>query len=144
MFDHLFNPLMVGKVTLPNRICFLAHRTNFARGGRLDDRHVAYYRRRAQGGCGLIVVGDLSIHPNDRPWEAMIVAYDPGAVQDYQRLSGAVHEFESSIFAQLLTGSRVEKKGEMLRGSPESQVEGIISFLDRHGFLESKKEGEKE
>jgi len=101
MFDHLFNPLMVGKVTLPNRICFLAHRTNFARGGRLDDRHVAYYRRRAQGGCGLIVVGDLSIHPNDRPWEAMIVAYDPGAVQDYQRLSGAVHEFESSIFAQL-------------------------------------------
>jgi len=44
---------------------------------------------------------------------------------------------------QLLTGSRVEKKGEMLRGSPESQVEGIISFLDGHGFLESKKEGEK-
>ncbi|MBL7225811.1 MAG: hypothetical protein ISS59_06720 [Desulfobacteraceae bacterium] len=39
---------------------------------------------------------------------------------------------------QLLTGSQVEKKGEMLRGSPESQVEGIISFLDRHGFLESK------
>ncbi|MCJ7686220.1 MAG: hypothetical protein MUO68_18200 [Desulfobacteraceae bacterium] len=44
---------------------------------------------------------------------------------------------------QLLTGSRVEKKGEMLRGSPESQVEGIISFLEQHGFLESLKEGEK-
>lgn len=86
---------------MPNRICFLAHRTNFAKGGRLDDRHVAYYRRRAQGGCGLIIVGDLSIHPNDRPWEAMIEAYDPGVVQDYQRLTEAVHEFESSIFAQL-------------------------------------------
>jgi len=45
---------------------------------------------------------------------------------------------------QLLTGSRIEKKGEMLRGSPESQVEGIISFLDGHGFLESLKEGEKD
>jgi len=44
---------------------------------------------------------------------------------------------------QLLTGSRVEKKGEMLRGRPESQVEGIISFLDGHGFLESLKEDEK-
>ncbi len=44
---------------------------------------------------------------------------------------------------QLLTGSRVEKKGEMLRGSPESQVDGIISFLDGHGFLESIEEGEK-
>ena len=40
---------------------------------------------------------------------------------------------------QLLTGSRVEKKGEMLTGSPESQVEGIISFLEGHGFLASKK-----
>ncbi|MBW1780850.1 MAG: hypothetical protein JRL30_08925 [Deltaproteobacteria bacterium] len=44
---------------------------------------------------------------------------------------------------QLLTGSRVEKKGEILRGSPQSQVEGIISFLDEHGFLGSSKEGEK-
>ena len=45
---------------------------------------------------------------------------------------------------QLLTGSRIEKKGEILRGSPESQVEGIISFLEGHGFLGSLKEGEKE
>lgn len=44
---------------------------------------------------------------------------------------------------QLLTGSRVEKKGEMLRGSPKSEVDGIISFLGGHGFLESLKEGEK-
>ena len=101
MFDHLFNPIAFGKVILPNRICFLAHRTNFAQKGRLNDRHVAYYRRRAQGGCGLIIVGDLSIHSNDRPWGAMIEAYDPGVVQDYQRLTGAVHEFGCPIFAQL-------------------------------------------
>jgi electron transfer flavoprotein beta subunit len=44
---------------------------------------------------------------------------------------------------QLLTGSRVEKKGEMLKGSPESQVEGIIAFLDEHGFIGSLKEGKK-
>jgi len=101
MFDQLFNPLMMGKVTLPNRICFLAHRTNFARGGRLDDRHVAYYRRRARGGCGLIIVGDLSIHPNDRPWEAMINAWDSGIVDYYQRLTKSVHDFETPVFAQL-------------------------------------------
>jgi len=101
MFKQLFNPIAFGKVILPNRICFLAHRTNFAKGGHLDDRHVAYYRRRAQGGCGLIIVGDLSIHPTDRPWEAMIEAYNPQVVQDYQRLTGAAHEFESPIFAQL-------------------------------------------
>ncbi len=38
---------------------------------------------------------------------------------------------------QLLTGSTVEKKGEILTGSPESQVEGIIAFLRANGFLET-------
>lgn len=45
---------------------------------------------------------------------------------------------------QLLSGSRVEKKGVMLRGNPEQQVEGIISFLQEHGFLESKKAAKEE
>jgi electron transfer flavoprotein beta subunit len=36
---------------------------------------------------------------------------------------------------QLLTGSRVEKRGQMLGGNPEHQVEQIISFLEEHGFL---------
>ncbi len=40
---------------------------------------------------------------------------------------------------QLLMGSRIEKKGTILQGSPESQAEGIISFLEEHGFPESKK-----
>ena len=38
---------------------------------------------------------------------------------------------------QLLTGSKVEKKGELLTGSTESQVEGIVTFLQANGFLES-------
>lgn len=37
---------------------------------------------------------------------------------------------------ELLTGSRVEKKGVMLTGSTESQVEGILSFLEEHGICE--------
>ena len=41
---------------------------------------------------------------------------------------------------QLLAGSRVEKKGEMLTGSPEEQVDGIVSFLEEHGFVEKASE----
>ncbi len=43
---------------------------------------------------------------------------------------------------QLLTGSTVEKKGEMLTGSPDSQVEGILAFLKTNGFLESDRSDE--
>ncbi len=101
MFDNLLSPLNVGNVNLPNRVCFLAHRTNFARNGRLDDRHIAYYRRRARGGCGLIIVGELALHPDDRPWETLIEAHHPDVVADFQKLTDAVHEFDTRIFAQL-------------------------------------------
>ena len=48
-----------------------------------------------------------------------------------------MHAYERIM--QLLTGSKVEKKGEILTGSPESQVEGIISFLETHGIIETGK-----
>jgi electron transfer flavoprotein beta subunit len=46
-----------------------------------------------------------------------------------------LHAYERIM--QLLTGSKVEKKGEILTGSTESQVEGIITYLRENGFLES-------
>ncbi len=45
------------------------------------------------------------------------------------------HAYER--ITQLLTGSTVEKKGEILTGNPESQVEGIIDYLKANGFLEA-------
>jgi electron transfer flavoprotein beta subunit len=35
----------------------------------------------------------------------------------------------------LLTGSRINKKGEILRGASEVQVEGVVDFLEVNGFL---------
>lgn len=37
---------------------------------------------------------------------------------------------------QLLTGSKIEKKGETLKGDPEVLVEGIMGFLVEHGFVD--------
>ncbi len=101
MYEHLFLPLKLGNTELQNRICLLAHRTNFGRGGVLNDRHIAYYRRRAQGGCGLIIVSELAIHPNDRPWESMIELQGARVAKDLQRLTDSVHEFDTRVFAQL-------------------------------------------
>ncbi|MEN8246934.1 MAG: FAD-dependent oxidoreductase [Thermodesulfobacteriota bacterium] len=101
MFPHLLNPLKIGSIELSNRVCFLAHRTNFGRKGRLGERHVNYYRRRAMGGSGLIVLGELSIMDNDYPWEGMIETYNPEALSDFQRLTRSVGEYGTRIFAQL-------------------------------------------
>ncbi len=101
MFVHLFNPLQIGAITLPNRICFQAHRTNFTQNGRLTDRHIAYYSRRAQGKCGMIILGEICIHPDDVPWESMIEIYNPDAVNDFRKLTGAIHKHGTVVLAQL-------------------------------------------
>ena len=101
MFDHLFSPFDINKSVLPNRICFLAHRTHFSRNGRLHNRHLGYYRRRAEGGCALIILGELSVHPGDQAFESLIQMYHPSAVSDLRKLTDTVHDYSTRIFAQL-------------------------------------------
>ncbi len=101
MHENLFSPLKIRGIQLPNRICLLAHRTNFGITGRITDRHIAYYRRRAEGGCGLIIVGELAVHPDDRPWETLIDVQHPEAVADFKKLTKAIHQCDTRIIAQL-------------------------------------------
>jgi 2,4-dienoyl-CoA reductase-like NADH-dependent reductase (Old Yellow Enzyme family) len=101
MYEHLFSPLKLKGTQLPNRICQLAHRTNLGQSGRVTDRHIAYYRRRAQGGCGLIIVGELAIHPDDRPWDTMIEAHRAETEDGFKNLTDAVHQFDTRVMAQL-------------------------------------------
>lgn len=66
----LLSPIAVGTRTAPNRIMFGPHVTNLAADDRsIPARHVAYYERRARGGCGIIVVEGASVHGSDWPYE---------------------------------------------------------------------------
>ena len=101
MFDNLFKPISLGNITLPNRACFLAHRTNFSKLGELNEKHIAYYTKRAMGGCGLIILGELCIHPDNRPWESMINFYDSKSVKDFKKFTDSIHKNDTRVFAQL-------------------------------------------
>ena len=100
-FEFLFSPLEIGSITVSNRICFSAHTTNFATRGLVNEQHVAYYEERARGGCGLIILGELSLHPSDRPYEPMIEAYDERVIPGYRELTSTMHTHQTKIFAQL-------------------------------------------
>lgn len=100
-FKYLFSPLRLGGVTIPNRISFSAHMTNFGLGNRISPQHVSYYRERAKGGAGLIITEELSIHPSDHPYPKLVFAFEPDVVEGYRELTAAVHEYPTKIFAQL-------------------------------------------
>jgi mycofactocin system FadH/OYE family oxidoreductase 2 len=100
-FTYLFSPLAIGRVTVPNRISFSAHLTNFAEDSLPSERHVRYLAARARGGTGLIITEEQSVHPTDRAYEKLIEAFKPEVIPGYKKITRAVHEYETKIFAQL-------------------------------------------
>jgi 2,4-dienoyl-CoA reductase-like NADH-dependent reductase (Old Yellow Enzyme family) len=61
-FAHVFEPLQLRHKTLRSRINFGAHTANMAEDGLPGARHIGYYRERALGGVGMIVVEPVPIH----------------------------------------------------------------------------------
>ena len=98
---HLFTPLRLGPVTVPNRIVFSAHLTNYAEGGMPTAQHAAYYAARAAGGAGLVITEEHSTHRTDWPYEKLIHGFHPAVVPGYRRITDAVHAHGVPIFAQL-------------------------------------------
>jgi mycofactocin system FadH/OYE family oxidoreductase 1 len=72
----LLEPLAIGPREARNRVVFGPHETNLARRRSISDRQVAYYRRRAAGGAGLIITEEASVHPSDHPYERAPLAAD--------------------------------------------------------------------
>jgi hypothetical protein len=62
LFPHGCGPVRLRNRTLSRRITFGAHTANMAEGGLPGDRHIGYYRERALGGAGMIVVEPVPIH----------------------------------------------------------------------------------
>jgi 2,4-dienoyl-CoA reductase (NADPH2) len=60
----LFSPITIGKLTLKNRIIMPAIDLGFCPDGMVNKRMIQFYRERAQGGAGLIMVGGAAIAPS--------------------------------------------------------------------------------
>jgi 2,4-dienoyl-CoA reductase (NADPH2) len=95
----LLEPIALGRATAPNRVLFGPHVTNLGRGRALSERHLAYYRRRATGGCGVIVTEEASVHDSDWPYERAPLAT---ACRDgWRAIAAAGHEQGSLVIAAL-------------------------------------------
>jgi len=52
---------------------------------------------------------------------------------DLEAPDSAMEAFDR--IAKLLTGRRTAKKGKIVSGSPETQVQAVIDFLSANGFI---------
>jgi 2,4-dienoyl-CoA reductase-like NADH-dependent reductase (Old Yellow Enzyme family) len=116
---RLLQPLPVGAHTLPNRVVFGAHLTNYGRGNRFGERHRAYYRARAEGGAGLIVTEALTVHPLDWPYEHVPFGHGDEIVPSLQALAEAVRAAApAAVLLAQLNHTGGQCSGRLLRQSP--------------------------
>ena len=95
------SPIKLGGKMIRNRVVFSAHLTNFAAKGLPTAQHAAYYGARAEGGAGLIITEEQTVHPSDRPYEKLIEGYRPEAIKGYRAITDAAHGHGAVILAQL-------------------------------------------
>jgi mycofactocin system FadH/OYE family oxidoreductase 1 len=87
---NVLEPVTLGRgVRAPSRVMFGPHETNLARRRAFGDRHVAYYRRRAAGGTGLVVTETASVHPSDWPYERAPLAAE--SAEGWASIARACH-----------------------------------------------------
>jgi mycofactocin system FadH/OYE family oxidoreductase 2 len=121
-YQYLFTPIRIGQTVIPNRIVFAAHLTNLAEDNLPGLRLIAYYIERAKGGCGLIITEEQSVHASDWAYQKLIHGFDPHVVPAYRRMTRAVHEHGTRMFAQInhngMQASSIYSRRPVLGPSP--------------------------
>src|SRR5438874_607246 len=121
-YHYLFTPIRIGHTIIANRIVFAAHLTNLAEENLPGPRLIAYYTERAKGGCGLIITEEQSLVPSDWAYQKLIHGFDPHVIPAYRRMTHAIHEHGTRIFAQInhngLQASSIYSRRPVLGPSP--------------------------
>jgi 2,4-dienoyl-CoA reductase-like NADH-dependent reductase (Old Yellow Enzyme family) len=96
-FPHVFEPLRLRHRTLRSRITFGAHTANMAEGGVPGERHIGYYRERALGGAGMIVVEPVPVHRTAVLTRGNFRPDDDALIPHFQRLTDACREVAPDV-----------------------------------------------
>jgi len=102
-YPHLFSPITINGLTLPNRLAHAATVEVFQIPEGITSKRLVYYlRERARGGVGLIITGNRMVHPHSQgPMRGYSFAYRREIVARDRVLTAVVHDAGPRIFAQL-------------------------------------------
>jgi 2,4-dienoyl-CoA reductase-like NADH-dependent reductase (Old Yellow Enzyme family) len=112
----LFTPFTLGNLTLANRIVMAPMTRNHSPDGVPGDDVVAYYRRRAEHGVGLIMTeGTVIDHPASSSSPRVPWFHGDAALAGWARVATAVHAAGGRIMPQLWHVGMARKPGSERR-----------------------------
>lgn len=139
----LFTPLTIGSVTLPNRIVMAPMTRCFSPHGVPGENVAGYYRRRAEGGVGLIITEGVGIDHPSALGEAGLDEIDipelhgAAALAGWRRVVEQVHAAGGIIFPQLWHMGVMKEQGTGLHPeAPPMRPSGLWGPTDRPSSLD--------
>lgn len=92
LFEKLFEPITIGKITVKNRIVMPPMDTDFGtRDGRVTKRHINYFVERAKGGVGLLYTECASpVGPEGIATPYQLCLHDDSYIDGFRELVNAI------------------------------------------------------
>ncbi len=116
-YPHLFAPLDLGFVTLPNRVLMGSMHTNLEETG--DWNRVAeFYAARARGGVALIVTGGMSPNAEGGVFQGAAGLFNQRDIANHRLVTDRVHAEGGRIAMQILHAGRYAYNKDCVAPSP--------------------------
>lgn len=125
----LLQPGKIGSLTVKN--CFVMTPANLSyctEDGKVTPRLIEFYRRRAQGGVGLIVVGAVGVDPLRVATVGVMQLSRDSDMEGMKNLVDAIHKEGSKVFPQLWHPGAYAKPNEYNGQTPVAPSEYICNF----------------
>ena len=117
-YPHLFAPLDLGHVTLPNRVLMGSMHVGLEEAPDGFARMAAFYAERARAGVGLIVTGGIAPNDEARPYPGGAKLSTPEEATKHRVVTEAVHAEGGRIAMQILHFGRYAYHPDLVGPSP--------------------------
>ncbi|MCE5250909.1 NAD(P)/FAD-dependent oxidoreductase [bacterium] len=144
-FPHLFSPIKLGKIEVPNRTAVAPMGVGlYSCDETWPYRHARYYEERAIGGIGLVITSFVRVHGKlaSVPLNGI---YDDHFIPSHKKLVDRIHKYDTKIICQIaLSGGKISSDAPTSMYSPNYYVkprelstgeldELVQSFIDAAG-----------
>jgi 2,4-dienoyl-CoA reductase-like NADH-dependent reductase (Old Yellow Enzyme family) len=132
-YPHLFEPIDVGPITIPNRIVRSAHGTMLT-----GERLIAYHEARAAGGVGMSTLEATGVHANA---PSITPLYSDDVIPLYRELMARIRPYGMKMLQQIYhpgSATRPKKASTQVSSSaiPNPMVGGIPMEMDHSMIAE--------
>lgn len=127
----LYTPGTIGTLEIKNRMVMAPMVDGFGIGGVPTERSLDYFRVRAAGGIGLIVVGNVHVDPNHRHLKPEFHLYDDSFTEKLKPLAEVIHSQGAKVFVQLIHQGRYARSTEYEGGVQAVAPSAIFTGMTR-------------